>query len=31
VRDFRFPEISREALSSFLAHAFIFRFASRPA
>jgi hypothetical protein len=31
VRDFRFPEISREMLSSFLAHAFIFRFTPRAA
>jgi beta-1,4-mannosyl-glycoprotein beta-1,4-N-acetylglucosaminyltransferase len=31
VRDFRFPEISRQMLSNFLAHAFIFRFAPRAA
>ena len=31
VRDFRFPEISRDALANFLAHAFIFRFAPRAA
>jgi len=31
VREFRFPELSRSALSDFLAHAFIFRFGPRSA